>query len=88
MGGQRCVSPPVVLSLAGRTDMWLEWPGKTRGVESKVPVPGAGTGSRLRARSTPAWPTAQPTAQVNQRSWEVAGDRARGYVLWEKINFC
>lgn len=71
--GQRCVSPPVFLSLAGRTDMQLEWPGKTRGAESKVPAPGAGTGRRPRARSTPAWPTARPMAQVSQCSWEVAG---------------
>lgn len=61
-----CLSPPVLPFLAGRTDTRLEQPGETRGAESKVPAPGAGTGSRPRAHSTPArppaWPMARPPA--------------------------
>lgn len=46
--------PPVshrpVFSPAGRTGTQLQQPGKARGVGSKVPAPGAGTGSQPRAR--------------------------------------
>ncbi|XP_061335987.1 NEDD4-like E3 ubiquitin-protein ligase WWP2 [Pezoporus flaviventris] len=52
----QCQQPP---SLPGHTNMCLECPGRTQGVESKVLEPGASTGSRARARRLLAWPTAQ-----------------------------
>lgn len=51
--GSGGVSPPVFFP-AGHTGTQLQQPGKARGAGSKVPAPGAGTGSRPRARRPPA----------------------------------
>lgn len=47
------VSHPVFFP-AGHTGTRLQQPGKAQGAGSKVPAPGAGTGSRPRARRPPA----------------------------------